>query len=118
MKTLLWAVGVLALEVLLLWEYFTVVGIEHAASRNVALASLVVAGRNHRDTWAGCIFPLHTTRRSSLIPSALDDPSVVAMVDEGCVEQDQSGDGVPYLLLTLDLYEALLLGLIYPYLLL
>jgi hypothetical protein len=41
MKTLLWAVGVLALEVLLLWGYFAVVG-EQMVSRNVALASLVV----------------------------------------------------------------------------
>jgi hypothetical protein len=39
MKMFLWAVGVLALEVLLLWGYFAVV--EHVASRNVALASLV-----------------------------------------------------------------------------
>jgi hypothetical protein len=90
-----------------------------------------VSGRNHRDTWAGCMvsltiptrplptnlmlmvlvswgggevysytstsspghgnfgggssIPLHTTRRSSLIPSPLDDP-VVIMVDEECVE--------------------------------
>jgi hypothetical protein len=40
MKTLLWAVAVLALEVLLLWGYFAVVGVEHVVSRNVALASL------------------------------------------------------------------------------
>jgi hypothetical protein len=39
------------------------------------------------------------------------------MVDEGCVEQLQLIDGVPYLLLTLALYDALLLGLIHPYLL-
>ena len=41
MKTLLWAVGVLAFEVLLLWGYFAVVG-EQMVSTNVALASLVV----------------------------------------------------------------------------
>ncbi len=91
-----------------------------------------VAGRNHKDTWAGCIvsltiptrplptnlmlmvlvsgggggvysststsspghanfgggssIPLHLTRRSSLIPSALDAPPVVTMVDEESVE--------------------------------
>jgi hypothetical protein len=43
MRTLLWAVAVLALEVLLLWGYFAVVGVEQVVSRNVALASLVVA---------------------------------------------------------------------------
>jgi hypothetical protein len=41
MKTLLWAIGVLALEVVLLWGYFAVVG-EQMVSSNVALASLVV----------------------------------------------------------------------------
>ena len=42
MKTfLLWAVGVLAFEVLLLWGYFAVVG-EQMVSTNVSLASLVV----------------------------------------------------------------------------
>jgi hypothetical protein len=41
MKMLLWAVGVLALEVLLLWGYFAVVGVEHVGSTNVALALLV-----------------------------------------------------------------------------
>ena len=42
MKTLLWAVAVLALEVLLLSGYFAVVGEGQIVSRNVALASLVV----------------------------------------------------------------------------
>jgi hypothetical protein len=43
MKTfLLWAVGVLALEVLLLWEYFAVVGDGRMVSTNVVLALLVV----------------------------------------------------------------------------
>jgi hypothetical protein len=39
------------------------------------------------------------------------------MIDEESVEQVQLGDGVPSLLLTLALYDALLLGLIHPYLL-
>jgi hypothetical protein len=43
MKTfLLWAVGVLALEVLLLWGYFAVVGDGRMVSTNVVLALLVV----------------------------------------------------------------------------
>jgi hypothetical protein len=41
MRTLLWAVGVLALEVLLLWGYFAVVGMGRMLSTNVALALLV-----------------------------------------------------------------------------
>jgi hypothetical protein len=41
MKTLLWAVAVLALEVLLLSGYFAVVGEGQIVSRNVALALLV-----------------------------------------------------------------------------
>ena len=41
MKMLRWAVGVLALEILLIWGYFSLVG-EQMVSRNVALASLVV----------------------------------------------------------------------------
>jgi hypothetical protein len=41
MRTLLWAVAVLALEVLLLWGYFAVVGVEGVVGRNVALALLV-----------------------------------------------------------------------------
>jgi hypothetical protein len=41
MKTLLWAVAVLALEVLLLSGYFAVVGVGPIVSRNVALALLV-----------------------------------------------------------------------------
>jgi hypothetical protein len=41
MKTLLWAVAVLALEVLLLWGYFAVVGMERMVSTTVALALLV-----------------------------------------------------------------------------
>ena len=36
--------------------------------------------------FGGSSIPLHTTRRSSLIPSALDDPPVVTMVDEESVE--------------------------------
>ncbi len=43
---------------------------------------------------------------------------VVTMVDEESVEQVQLIDGVPYLLLTLALYDGLFLGLIYRYLLL
>jgi hypothetical protein len=43
MKTfLLWTVGVLALEVLLLWGYFAVVGEGRIVSTNVVLALLVV----------------------------------------------------------------------------
>jgi hypothetical protein len=42
MRTMLWAVGVLALEILLIWGYFSLVGVEQMVSRNVALASLVV----------------------------------------------------------------------------
>jgi hypothetical protein len=42
MRTMLWAVGVLALEILLICGYFSLVGVEQMASRNVALASLVV----------------------------------------------------------------------------
>jgi hypothetical protein len=43
MKTfLLWTVGVLALEVLLLWGYFAVVGEGRIVSANVVLALLVV----------------------------------------------------------------------------
>ena len=43
MKTfLLWTVGVLALEVLLLWGYFAVVGKGRIVSANVVLALLVV----------------------------------------------------------------------------
>ena len=61
--------------------------------------------------------PLHATRRSSLIPSALNDPPVVALVEEESVEQVQLVAGVPYLLFTVALYDALLLGLIHPYLL-
>ena len=34
----------------------------------------------------GSSIALHTTRRSSLIPSALGDPPVVTMVDEDAVE--------------------------------
>ena len=41
MKTLLWAVPVLALEVLLLWRYFAVVGMGRMVSTTVALALLV-----------------------------------------------------------------------------
>ena len=41
MRTLLWAVAVLALEVLLLSGYFAVVGGGQMVSRNVALALLV-----------------------------------------------------------------------------
>jgi hypothetical protein len=41
MKMLRWAVGVLALEILLIWGYFSLVG-GQMISRNVALASLVV----------------------------------------------------------------------------
>ena len=41
MKTLLWAVAVLALEVLLLWGYFAVVGMGRMVSTNVAVALLV-----------------------------------------------------------------------------
>ena len=41
MRTLLWAVAVLALEVLLLSGYFAVVGVGQMVSRNVALALLV-----------------------------------------------------------------------------
>ena len=41
MKTLLWAVAVLALEVLLLWGYFTVVGMGRMVSTTVVLALLV-----------------------------------------------------------------------------
>jgi hypothetical protein len=41
MKTLLWAVAVLALEVLLLSGYFAVVGVGQMVSTNVALALLV-----------------------------------------------------------------------------
>jgi hypothetical protein len=40
---------------------------------------------------------------------------VASMVDEGCVEQVQLVDGVRYLLFTLALYDALLLGRIHPY---
>jgi hypothetical protein len=39
------------------------------------------------------------------------------MVDEDAVEWVQLVDGVPYLLLTVALYDALLLSLIHPYLL-
>jgi hypothetical protein len=41
MRTVLWVVGVLALEVLLVWGYFTVVGDGQMASTNVVLALLV-----------------------------------------------------------------------------
>jgi hypothetical protein len=41
MRTLLWAVAVLALEVLLLWGYFGVTGMGRMASTTVALALLV-----------------------------------------------------------------------------
>ena len=41
MKTMLWAVAVLALEVLLLWGYFAVVGMGRMVSTNVAVALLV-----------------------------------------------------------------------------
>ena len=41
MRTLLWAVAVLALEVLVLSGYFAVVGVGQMVSRNVALALLV-----------------------------------------------------------------------------
>jgi hypothetical protein len=41
MRTMLWAVAVLALEVLLLSGYFAVVGEGQIVSRNVALALLV-----------------------------------------------------------------------------
>ena len=41
MKTLLWAVAVLALEVLLLWGYFALVGMGRMVSTNVAVALLV-----------------------------------------------------------------------------
>jgi hypothetical protein len=41
MKTLLWAVAVLALEVLLLSGYFALVGVGQIVSRTVALALLV-----------------------------------------------------------------------------
>ncbi len=43
MRTVLWVVGVLALEVLLVWGYFAVVGMGRIVSTNVALALLVVA---------------------------------------------------------------------------
>jgi len=42
---------------------------------------------------------------------------VVTMVDGESVEQVQLVNGVPYLLFTVALYDALLLGLIHPYLL-
>jgi hypothetical protein len=41
MKMLRWAVGVLALEILVIWGYFSLVG-GQTVSRNVELASLVV----------------------------------------------------------------------------
>jgi hypothetical protein len=41
MRTLLWAVAVLALEVLLLWGYFAVVGMGRMVSTTVVLALLV-----------------------------------------------------------------------------
>jgi hypothetical protein len=41
MKALLWAVAVLALEVLLLWGYFAVIGMGRMACANVAVALLV-----------------------------------------------------------------------------
>jgi hypothetical protein len=45
MKTLLlWAVGVLALEVLVLWGYFAAVGDGRIVSTPVVLALLVVTG--------------------------------------------------------------------------
>jgi hypothetical protein len=51
MRTLLWAVAVLALEVLLLWGYFAVVGVEGVVGRNVALALL--AGTVSVVVWLG-----------------------------------------------------------------
>jgi hypothetical protein len=41
MKALLWAVAVLALEGLLLWGYFAVIGMGRMACANVAVALLV-----------------------------------------------------------------------------
>jgi hypothetical protein len=53
MRTLLWAVAVLALEVLLLWGYFAVTGMGRMTSTTVALALLV--GNGSVIVWLGFV---------------------------------------------------------------
>ena len=65
MRTLLWAVGVLALEVLLLWGYFAVVGMGRMLSTNVALALLV--GTVSVMVWLGFVSGFEQTWRRLLL---------------------------------------------------
>jgi hypothetical protein len=65
MKTLLWAVEVLAIEVLLLWGYFAVVGEGRMFSANVALALLV--GTVSVMVWLGFVSGFEQTWRRLLL---------------------------------------------------
>ena len=62
MRTLLWAVAVLALEVLLLWGYFGVTGMGRMASTTVALALLV--GNVSVMVWLGFVSGFGQTLKS------------------------------------------------------
>ena len=65
MKTLLWAVAVLAIEVLLVWGYFAVVGEGRMFSANVALALLV--GTGSVMVWLGFVSGFEQTWRRLLL---------------------------------------------------
>ena len=65
MKTLLWAVAVLALEVLLLWGYFAVVGMGRMFSTIVVLALLV--GTVSVVVWLGLVSGFEQTWRKLLL---------------------------------------------------
>lgn len=65
MKTLLWAVAVLAIEVWLLWGYFAVTGMGRMASTTVALALLV--GNASVMVWLGFVSGFEQTWRRLLL---------------------------------------------------
>jgi hypothetical protein len=66
MKTLLWAVVVLALEVWLLWGYFAVTGMGRMFSTTVAIALLV--GTVSVMVWLGFVSGFEQTWRRLLLP--------------------------------------------------
>jgi hypothetical protein len=65
MRTLLWAVAVLAVEVLLLWGYFAVTGMGRMTSTTVALALLV--GNVSVIVWLGFVSGFGQTLKRLLV---------------------------------------------------
>ena len=106
MKTLLWAVAVLYLEVLLLWGYFAVVGEGRMFSANVALALLVGTGSvmvwlgfvsGFEQTWRrllltiiGCIVVTY----AALVVAALVDLPTAVVCERGRTEVEGTPHGV------------------------